>query len=297
MEPVLMQTSIPTNVATLFTRGKVRDIYDLGRMLLIITTDRISAFDVILLNGIPGKGKVLTAMSVFWFDYVKDIIANHLVTADFAELIRLYPSLEPYADQLEGRFMLVKKADRIDVECIVRGHITGSGWGNYKKDGTICGLTLPEGLLESQKLPENLFTPSTKAESGHDENVSFDAVVDMIGMERASEIRGLSLAVYEKARLYAEKKNIIIADTKFEFGRVDGKTIMIDEILSPDSSRFWPKAEFKPGRSQTSLDKQYVRDYLNGLDWDKTSPAPELPDDVVDMTAKKYQQALRMLIG
>ena len=248
----------------LFSRGKVRDVYDLGDRLLIVTTDRISAFDCIMPNGIPGKGRILTEMSLFWFGLVGDVVSNHLITADVDE----YPEeLKAYRDQLEGRSMIVHKAERIDVECIVRGYLSGSGWKEYRRDGSVCGIKLPSGLLESDRLPENIFTPSTKEDDGHDQNVSFDVVVDMIGSERAAEIRDLSIAVYEKARTYAATRGIIIADTKFEFGRVNGKTILIDEILSPDSSRFWPADEYEPGRPQRSFDKQFVRDYLNGLDW------------------------------
>ena len=278
----------------LFSRGKVRDVYDLGDRLLIVTTDRISAFDCIMPNGIPGKGRILTEMSLFWFGLVGDVVSNHLITADVDE----YPEeLKAYRDQLEGRSMIVHKAERIDVECIVRGYLSGSGWKEYRRDGSVCGIKLPSGLLESDRLPENIFTPSTKEDDGHDQNVSFDVVVDMIGSERAAEIRDLSIAVYEKARTYAATRGIIIADTKFEFGRVNGKTILIDEILSPDSSRFWPADEYEPGRPQRSFDKQFVRDYLNGLDWDKTPPAPGLPDDIIEKTLEKYRDAKDRLLG
>ena len=291
MNETFMQTDIPG--IPLLARGKVRDIYDLDDRLLIVATDRISAFDCVMPNGIPGKGKILTEMSLFWFDYVSDIVPNHLVTSSVDE----YPEeIRRYRDQLEGRSMLVKKAERIDVECIVRGYISGGGWREYQKKGSICGIKLPAGLLESQKFTENIFTPSTKAEAGHDENISFDDVIDMIGGESANELRDQSLAVYEKARAYAETKNIIIADTKFEFGRVDGVTILIDEILSPDSSRFWPVSEYKPGRSQPSFDKEFVREYLNSLDWDKTPPAPELPVEIVAKTLEKYKEARDLLI-
>ena len=277
-----------------YTRGKVRDVYDLGDTLLIVATDRISAFDCVMPNGIPGKGKLLTEMSLFWFDLVSDIVPNHLVSSD----VDTYPEdLRKYRDQLEGRSMIVKKADRIDVECIVRGYLAGSGWREYQKTGAICGITLPENLKESEKLPENIFTPSTKASEGHDENVSFEAVVDMIGNERAAEIRDLSLAVYEKARTYAASKGIIIADTKFEFGRIGDRTILIDEILSPDSSRFWPLAEYEPGRSQKAFDKEFVRAYLSSLDWDKTPPAPPLPDDIIAKTLERYREAKHLLMG
>ena len=292
MDRVLISTDIPD--VPLYARGKVRDVYDLGDNLLIVATDRISAFDCVMPNGIPGKGKILTEMSLFWFGLLSDIVPCHLVSAEVED----YPAaLRPYRDQIEGRSMLVKKAERIDVECIVRGYLSGSGWKSYGETGEVCGIALPAGLLESAKLPENIFTPSTKEESGHDINVSFDFIVDMIGDGPAAEIRELSLAVYEKARAYAVEKGIIIADTKFEFGRVDGVTILIDEVLSPDSSRFWPAAEYEAGRSQRAFDKQFVRDYLNGLDWDKTSPAPELPGDIVEKTLEKYREVRDLLLN
>jgi len=287
-----MQTNIPE--VPLLARGKVRDVYDLGDMLLIVATDRISAFDCVMPNGIPGKGKILTEMSLFWFGFVEDIVPNHVVTSDVDEFPEPLPR---YREQLEGRSILVRRAERIDVECIVRGYISGGGWREYVKHGSVCGIKLPEGLLECQKLPENIFTPSTKAESGHDENVSFEEVAAMVGEGLANEIRDLSLAVYEKARVYAETRRIIIADTKFEFGRVDGGTILIDEILSPDSSRFWPMDEYSPGKPQPSFDKEFVREYLNGLDWDKTPPAPELPGEIVAKTREKYIEARNLLLG
>ena len=292
MADVLMTTDLPG--VPLYARGKVRDVYDLGDKLLIVATDRISAFDCIMPNCIPGKGKILTGMSLFWFDLVSDVVPNHLITANVDE----YPAdMQKFRDQLEGRSMIVRKAERIDVECIVRGYITGSGWKEYRKTGAVSGITLPAGLLEAQKLPEDIFTPSTKADSGHDENVDFGYVVDLIGDPLANEIRDLSLAVYRKAHDYARGRGIIIADTKFEFGRVDGRTILIDEILSPDSSRFWPEASYKPGGSQFSFDKQFVRDYLETLDWDKTPPAPPLPDDVVAKTREKYLEVRDLLMG
>ncbi|MBN1291566.1 MAG: phosphoribosylaminoimidazolesuccinocarboxamide synthase [Candidatus Latescibacteria bacterium] len=291
MSDALIKTSMPD--VPLYARGKVRDVYDLGDKLLIVATDRISAFDCVMPNGIPGKGKILTEMSLFWFDYVSDVVPNHLISARFDD----YPeNLREYRDQIEGRSMLVKKAQRIDVECIVRGYLSGSGWKEYMNTGAVCGIKLPSGLKESEKLPESIFTPSTKEESGHDLNVSFDVIVDMIGSKQAVEIRDLSIAVYEKARAYGEKKDIIIADTKFEFGVVDGQTILIDEILSPDSSRFWPAREYETGKSQKSFDKQFVRDYLNGLDWDKTPPAPELPAYIVEKTFEKYREVRDLLI-
>ena len=293
MDKALISTNLQG--VPLYARGKVRDVYDLGDRLLIVATDRISAFDCVMPNGIPEKGKILTEMSLFWFDLVSGIVPNHLITSHVDE----YPEpLRSYRDQLEGRSMIVRKApERIDVECIVRGYLSGSGWKEYRQTGAICGIALPSGLVESEKIPENIFTPSTKADSGHDLNVGFDVIEDMIGRERAAEIRDLSLAVYEKARAYAEKRNIIIADTKFEFGWVNGKTILIDEILSPDSSRFWPRSSYRPGGSQPSFDKQFVRDYLETLDWDKTPPAPALPDEIVTMTLEKYREARDLLLG
>jgi phosphoribosylaminoimidazole-succinocarboxamide synthase len=296
LEDSLNKALISTNLqgVPLYARGKVRDVYDLGDRLLIVATDRISAFDCVMPNGIPDKGKILTEMSLFWFDLVSDIVPNHLIASRVEE----YPEfLRPFRDQLEGRSMIVRKAERIDVECIVRGYLSGSGWKEYGQTGAICGIPLPSGLVESQKLPKNIFTPSTKADSGHDLNVGFTVVEEMIGHELASEIRDLSLSVYEKTRAYAEKRNIIIADTKFEFGRVNGKTILIDEILSPDSSRFWPLSSYKPGGSQPSFDKQFVRDYLETLDWDKTPPAPVLPDEIIRKTLEKYCEARDLLLG
>ncbi|MFC1650827.1 phosphoribosylaminoimidazolesuccinocarboxamide synthase [Candidatus Latescibacterota bacterium] len=291
MSNVIMSTNLPE--VDLYARGKVRDVYDMGDKLLIIATDRISAFDCVMQNGIPGKGKLLTEMSLFWFDLVSDIVPNHLISSQVDE----YPDvLEQFRDQLEGRSMLVKRADRIDVECIVRGYLSGSGWKDYQRTGEICGIKLPEGLIESDKLPNNIFTPSTKADEGHDENVDYDYIVKQIGEDQAAEIRDLSIAVYEKARTHAKERGIIIADTKFEFGIIDGRTTLIDEILSADSSRFWPVSDYSPGRSQKSFDKQFVRDYLESLDWDKTPPAPSLPDDIVEKTLEKYKEARNMLI-
>ncbi|MDP2983798.1 MAG: phosphoribosylaminoimidazolesuccinocarboxamide synthase [Candidatus Latescibacter sp.] len=292
MDNALTSTNLPG--VPLYARGKVRDVYDLGDRLLIIATDRISAFDCIMPNGIPGKGEILTEMSLFWFDLVSGIVPNHLVASRVEE----YPEfLRSYRDLLDGRSMIVRKAERIDVECIVRGYLSGSGWKEYRQTGAICGIKLPSGLMESQKLPENIFTPSTKADSGHDLNVGFAVVEEMTGRKLAAEIRDLSLAVYEKARVYAETRNIIIADTKFEFGRVNGKTILIDEILSPDSSRFWPRASYCPGGPQPSFDKQFVRDYLETLDWDKTPPAPALPEEIIRKTLEKYREARDLLLG
>lgn len=276
----------------LFKRGKVRDVYDLKDKLLVISTDRISCFDVVLPTCIPHKGGVLTKLSLFWFEFTKDIIANHLITAN----IKDYPkSLAKYADILDGRSMLVKKAKSIPVECVVRGYLSGSGWKEYQKSQSICGIKLPKGLKESDKLPEAIFTPSTKEEVGHDINVSQDFVEKELGKDITSKLRDASLAIYKKAANYAESKGIIIADTKFEFGLYDDKMILIDEVLTPDSSRFWPKSEYAPGKSQPSFDKQFVRDYLESLDWDKTPPSPGLPQDIVEKTTAKYEQALKML--
>ena len=292
MEDALLRTDL--DGLELLARGKVRDVYDLGDRLLIVATDRISAYDCVMPNGIPGKGKILTEMSIFWFDLTEEIVENHLITADVAE----YPEeLQPFREVLEGRSMLVVKADRVDVECVARGYLAGSGWREYREDGTVCGISLPAGLRECDKLPNAIFTPATKAATGHDENISFEQAADLVGMDLASELRDTTLAVYERARDYAEGRGILIADTKFEFGLSGGRLILIDEILSPDSSRFWPADEYEPGRSQNSFDKQSVRDYLDTLDWDKTPPAPELPEDVVQRTMAKYEEAYSRLVG
>jgi phosphoribosylaminoimidazole-succinocarboxamide synthase len=284
--------SIELKGVPFFKRGKVREVYDLGDSLLIISTDRISCFDVILPTPIPEKGRVLTEISKFWFGLTKNIIENHLITADVDQ----YPQeLSEYKDMLKGRSMLVKKAKPLPVECIVRGYLSGSGWKDYKKTGSVCGIRLPDGLQESDMLPEVIFTPSTKADVGHDENVSQDYVEQQIGKETADKIKEISIAVYTKARDYAQKQGIIIADTKFEFGMIGDKIILIDEVLTPDSSRFWPKDQYSPGKSQPSFDKQFVRDYLETLDWDKTPPGPELPEEIVNKTTEKYKQALDIL--
>jgi phosphoribosylaminoimidazole-succinocarboxamide synthase len=276
----------------LFARGKVRDVYDLDDRLLIVATDRISAYDCVMPNGIPEKGRILTAMSLFWFKMTRDIVQNHLITANVGE----YPEmLRRFADQLEGRSMLVRKAKRIDVECVVRGYLAGSGWREYRAAGTVCGIRLPAGLRESERLPEPIFTPATKADSGHDENISFEQAAKAVGEGLAHRLREISIAVYQKARDYADGRGILIADTKFEFGTIDGEVILIDEVLSPDSSRFWPKDRYEVGRPQDSFDKQFVRDYLDTLDWDKTPPAPALPDEIVRKTAEKYREAYRIL--
>lgn len=272
--------------------GKVRDIYEVDDYLLIIATDRVSAFDVVLPNGIPGKGKVLTQISLFWFNQVKDLVENHIVSSNVDE----FPApLKKYKDILEGRSMLVKKAKPLPVECIVRGYITGSGWKDYQKTGSICGIKLPEGLIESQKLPEPIYTPSTKAEEGHDINISFQETIKILGEETANKVKELTLAIYKRASEIAEKKGIIIADTKMEFGLYDGKLILIDELLTPDSSRFWSKKDYKPGKSQDSYDKQIVRDYLISIKWDKKPPAPVLPNEIVQKTAERYEEIFRIL--
>lgn len=273
----------------------MRDIYEVDDHLLIIATDRISAFDVVLPNPIPYKGYVLNQISIFWFNFLKDIVKNHFITDD----IDLFPdAFKENPDQVIHRSMLVKKAKPIPIECIVRGYISGSAWKEYKKSGTVCGIKLPEGLRESDKLQEPIFTPSTKAEAGHDENISFDKVVSMIGKELAEKVRDLSLKIYIEAEKYARARGIIIADTKFEFGLDEnGELILIDEVLTPDSSRFWPLSEYEPGKSQPSFDKQYVRDYLESINWDKQPPAPELPENVVKRTSEKYLEAYRLLAG
>ena len=292
MERAIMYVDLPG--VKRFARGKVRDVFDLGDRLLIVASDRISAFDCVMPNGIPGKGKILTAMSLFWFDLMEDVVESHLIASD----VDAYPpELRRFREVLEGRSMLVRKAERFDVECVVRGYLAGSGWREYRTSRTICGIKLPEGLRESDRLPETMFTPATKAETGHDENISFGRAAELIGSERAGQLRDLSIAVYEKAREYADARGILIADTKFEFGLCDEQVILIDEILSPDSSRFWPKDQYEPGRSQDSFDKQFVRDYLETLDWDKTPPAPELPEEVVRKTLEKYREAHRRLVG
>jgi len=279
----------------LLGRGKVRDLYDLGDALLMVATDRISAFDVVMPNPIPGKGRILTHMSRFWFQEMAGIVDNHLITAD----VEQFPaSCEPYADVLKDRSMLVRKAKPLPAECIVRGYVTGSGWKSYLESGTICDIRLPEGLQESDQLAEPLFTPSTKADLGeHDVNISFDQLEDMVGKDLAAQVKDLSIAIYNKALGIAKAAGIIIADTKFEFGLMDGELLLIDEVLTPDSSRFWPAETYKPGGPQRSFDKQYLRDYLLSLDWDKKPPAPELPPEVVENTRKKYEEALKRLTG
>ena len=277
-----------------FKRGKVREIYNLKDKFLMVATDRISCFDVVLPTEIPHKGEVLTELSIFWFEFTKDIISNHFIAANVDE----FPEeLQKHKETLRGRSMLVKKAKPLPVECVVRGYLSGSGWKEYKDTQSICGVKLPKGLKESDKLPEPIFTPATKEDVGHDINVTQEYIERMIGEDVAMKLKAISMALYEKANRYAESKGIIIADTKFEFGRVGNEIILIDEVLTPDSSRFWPKDEYEPGKSQPSFDKQFVRDYLETLDWDKTPPAPELPEEIVVKTSEKYLQALRMITG
>ena len=275
-------------------QGKVRDIYDLGDKLLMVATDRISAFDYILEDEIPHKGAVLTQISLFWLDQLKDVIGNHLISADVADLPEQF---KPYADYLRGRFMLVKKAEMFPVECIVRGYLAGSGLKEYQKQGTVCGIQLPEGLVNSSKLPEPIFTPSTKAEIGdHDENISFERCAEILGEDAATQLRDLAIKVYSVARDHAAENGIIIADTKFEFGVIDGRIILADEVLTPDSSRFWPGDEYEEGRDQASFDKQYVRDWLNA-NWDRTGNPPRLPQEVIERTSQKYIAAYEKISG
>jgi phosphoribosylaminoimidazole-succinocarboxamide synthase len=289
----LLHTHIPD--LELRAKGKVRDVYTVDdATLLIVTTDRISAFDYILATGIPDKGRVLTQMTLFWLDFLKDLTPNHLLTADYRE----YPAkLKPFAESLEGRSMLVRKANMIDVECVARGYVSGSGWKDYKASGAICGIPLPAGMLESDKLPEPIFTPASKAQSGHDENISFDQVVATTGADLAGRLRDMTLAIYKKASNYAATKGIILADTKFEFGFVGDQLVLADEVLTPDSSRFWPAATYKPGGAQPSYDKQYVRDYLESIHWNKQPPAPGLPEEVQMRTSAKYKEAYTALTG
>ena len=287
---------LETNLAGVerYGRGKVRDVYSVDGGLVIIATDRISAFDYILPTGIPDKGKVLTQLSIFWFDFLRDLTPTHFLSAKVDE----YPQPLPhFRDQLEGRSMLVKRAKMIEIECVARGYISGSGWKEYKQQGTVCGITLPTGLKESDKLPEPIFTPATKAQTGHDENVSFEHVVSLIGEELASRLRDLTLKIYARGAQYAETRGIIIADTKFEFGFVGDELVLGDEVLTPDSSRFWPAETYKPGGPQFSFDKQFVRDYLESIHWNKQPPAPPLPEDVAARTGEKYRQAYKVLTG
>lgn len=273
-------------------RGKVRDIYDLGDKLLIVATDRLSAFDVILPTPIPDKGRVLTQLSLFWFDLLKDVVPNHVIGATE------FPGpFDKFKDELTGRSMLVRKTQPLPIECVVRGYVSGSGWKDYRATGRICGIALPNGLRESDHLPEPIFTPATKAVSGHDENIPFDQAEKLVGKELAERVRAVSLELYRRASAHAEPRGIILADTKFEFGLLNNELIWIDEALTPDSSRFWPAAHYSPGRPQASFDKQFVRDYLERMRWPKTPPGPELPPEVVDATREKYREAYRILTG
>jgi phosphoribosylaminoimidazole-succinocarboxamide synthase len=290
--PPLLETSLPG--VPLWRKGKVRDVYDLGDRLLLVATDRLSAFDVVLPTGIPGKGILLTQMSLFWFRLLADVVPHHVVTADVTE----YPEgLDRFRDQLEGRSMIVVKTEVLPVECVVRGYLVGSGWKDYLATGAVCGIALGAGLRESDRIEPPIFTPATKAETGHDENISYETMVGTVGGERAAQARRASLEIYSRARAHAEARGIILADTKFEFGVRDGKLVWIDEALTPDSSRFWPRDGFAPGRSQPSFDKQFVRDYLETLRWNKQPPGPELPPDVVARTLEKYVEAFERLRG
>ncbi len=292
-QQVLLETNLPG--IQLFSRGKVRDVYEAaGDRLLVVATDRISAFDVVLGEGIPDKGRVLTQMSCFWFERFGRDMATHFLTADVSE----YPDeLRKFSDQLEGRSMLVRKAKAFPIECVVRGYLAGSGWKEYKASSAVCGVQLPSGLTESARLDNPIFTPATKSTTGHDENIPFEEAARQIGMEAATRVRDLSLELYGRAREYAASRGILIADTKFEWGVAGDEIILIDEVLTPDSSRFWPKEGYTPGRSQPSFDKQFVRDYLESVSWNKQAPAPALPPEVVEKTSEKYREAFRLLTG
>lgn len=293
LNPVLLQTDFPE--LTLHASGKVRDVYQLGsEQLLFVATDRISAFDYVLATGIPHKGRVLTQLSLFWFEFLRSLVPNHLITADVGQ----YPSnVQKYSSQLRGRSMLVKRAEMFPVECVVRGYISGSAWKEYKAEGSVCGIRLPAGLKESDQLPEPIFTPATKATTGHDENIPFSHMEKMLGCDTSEKLRELTLAIYRKAAEYALQKGIIIADTKFEFGRTAAGITLADEVLTPDSSRFWPADKYKPGSAQESFDKQYVRDYLEEIKWNKQPPAPALPEEVARKTSEKYLEAYQQLTG
>src|SRR3989454_540260 len=293
LDPVLLQTDFPD--LELFASGKVRDVYQLGSdHLLFVATDRISAFDYVLATGIPHKGRILTQLSLFWFEFLKDVVPSHLVTAD----VEQYPAeVRRYSGQLRGRSMLVRRAEMFPVECVVRGYLSGSGWKEYRASGSVCGIKLPVGLHESEQLPEPIFTPATKATTGHDENISFELMSQLVDPEDARQLRDLSLAIYRKAADYARRKGIIIADTKFEFGRTAAGITLADEVLTPDSSRFWPADKYRPGKAQESFDKQYVRDYLEEIRWNKQPPAPALPPEVARKTSEKYLEAYHRLTG
>ncbi len=287
---VIRETNFPGIAPA--ARGKVRDIYDLGDKLLIVATDRLSAFDVVMPTPIPDKGRVLTQLSLFWFELLKSVIPNHVL--DAAEFP---PPFRAYREQLAGRAMLVKKTQPLPIECVVRGYLSGSGWKEYQAEGKVCGITLPAGLRESEKLPEPIFTPATKASTGHDENIPFERAAEMLGKPLAEKVRAVSLDIYNHAAAYAAPRGVLLADTKFEFGLLGEELIWIDEALTPDSSRFWPAAQYKPGGAQPSFDKQFVRDYLERIQWPKTPPGPELPPDVVAATRAKYREAFRILAG
>jgi len=289
---VLLETSIPG--AQLVGRGKVRDVYLAGGRLVFVATDRISAFDYILPTGIPRKGEVLTQLSIFWFGFLRGVVPTHYLTADVASYPPPFPA---HRDQLEGRSMLVVEAGMVPVECVARGYLSGSGWKEYREQGTLCGIPLPAGLRESDRLPEPIFTPATKAQSGHDENISFERMAGVVGPELAARLRDLTLEIYSKAAAYALERGIIIADTKFEFGHSEGRLLLGDEVLTPDSSRFWPLETYRPGGPQLSYDKQYVRDYLESIRWEKQPPAPPLPPEVAEKTSEKYLEAYRVLTG
>ncbi len=291
-----MQALYETNFSglKLIHRGKVRDLYEVEGKLLMVATDRISAFDVVMPTPIPDKGKVLTQISIFWFDFLKDLVPNHLITAEVEEFP---PVCEPYKEELRLRSMLVEKTKPLPVECIVRGYLAGSGLKEYRRSGTVCGIKLPEGLREADKLPEPIFTPSTKAQEGHDVNITFEECARIIGEDLAQKVKELSLEIYKRASAYAEERGIIIADTKFEFGLLGDKLLLIDEVLTPDSSRFWPKEDYEPGRPQKSFDKQFLRDWLEEIGWDKKPPAPELPQEIVEKTRARYLEAYKRITG
>lgn len=292
LESVILNTELPG--IERHAQGKVRDVYRVDGQLLIVATDRISAFDYILPTGIPDKGKVLTQLSIFWFDFLRDVTPTHFLTANVDE----YPAaLRQFRSQLEGRSMLVKRAQMVEIECVARGYLAGSGWKEYKAQGTVCGIPLPAGLRESDRLPAPIFTPSTKAQTGHDENISYEAMCSLVGAELGARLRDITLRIYSRAAAYAETRGVTIADTKFEFGFVDGELVLGDEVLTPDSSRFWPAESYRPGGPQFSYDKQYVRDYLESIQWNKKPPAPPLPDEVAHKTSEKYRQAYQVLTG
>ena len=289
---VLLETNLPG--VKLFSRGKVRDVYEIADKLLVVATDRLSAFDVVMREGIPDKGRVLNQLSCFWFNLIKDEIPHHFISANVSD----YPAeLHPFADQLEGRSMLVEKARTFPIECVVRGYLAGSGWKEYRTSGSVCGIKLPAGLEEASRLDNPIFTPSTKAQTGHDENITWQETVERVGKDAAEKLRKLSLRLYRKGREFGEGRGIIIADTKFEWGIKGDRVILIDEVLTPDSSRFWPQEDYASGKPQPSFDKQFVRDYLESLHWNKQPPPPPLPPEVVEKTAEKYREAYRLLTG